>query len=86
MAASLAETRMRSSKRPSNSLHLSRFASQRHPSTQHYLHRLHQEQRGTQHRLDLVPDLDDPKNLFGALAGKPIAAPSRRPALAGAHA
>ena len=55
-------------------------------SSLHYLHRLHQEQRGARPRLDLVPDLDDPKNLFGALAGKPSAAPSRRPALAGAHA
>lgn len=37
-------------------------------SALHYLHRLHREQRGTQRQLDLVPDLDDPKNLFGALA------------------
>ena len=33
-----------------------------------YLHRLHHEQRGAQQRIDLVPDLDDPKNLFGGLA------------------
>lgn len=33
-----------------------------------YLHRLHLEQRGPHARLDLVPDLDDPKDLFGGLA------------------
>lgn len=33
-----------------------------------YLHRLHQEQRGVKQRLDLVPDLADPKDLFGGLA------------------
>jgi ornithine cyclodeaminase len=33
-----------------------------------YLHRLHHEQRGAQQDLDLIPDLEDPKNLFGGLA------------------
>lgn len=32
-----------------------------------YLLRLHQELRGTRSRLDLVPDLEDPKDLFGGL-------------------
>lgn len=35
-----------------------------------YLHRLHREQRGAQRRLDLVPDLADPKDLFGDLSGR----------------
>ena len=38
-------------------------------STLRYLHRMHMEQRGAQHRIDLVPHLDDPKNLFAALVG-----------------
>jgi ornithine cyclodeaminase len=33
-----------------------------------YLHRLHHEERGAQQDLDLIPDLEDPKNLFGGLA------------------
>ena len=37
-------------------------------STLRYLHRMHMELRGAQHRIDLVPHLDDPKNLFGALS------------------
>jgi ornithine cyclodeaminase len=32
-----------------------------------YLHRLHREHRGAQRGIDLVPDLDDPKDLFGGL-------------------
>ena len=36
-----------------------------------YLHRVHQEQRGTHPQLDLVPDLDDPKDLFGGLRRTP---------------
>lgn len=56
-------------------------------SSLRYLHRLHQEQRGSKHQLDIVPDLEDPKNLFGALAGNLSAAfPESRPSLAGAHA
>jgi ornithine cyclodeaminase len=33
-----------------------------------YLHRVHQEERGAQARLDLLPQLRDPKDLFGGLA------------------
>jgi ornithine cyclodeaminase len=56
-------------------------------SSLRYLHRLHQEQRGSHQQLDLVPALRDPKNLFGALAGKSAtAAPGLRAALAGARA
>jgi ornithine cyclodeaminase len=33
-----------------------------------YLRRVHQELRGSQQQIDLVPDLDNPKNLFGLLA------------------
>lgn len=33
-----------------------------------YLHRVHQEQRGFRERLDLVPNLTDPKDLFGGLS------------------
>jgi ornithine cyclodeaminase len=36
-------------------------------SSLRYLHRVHLEQRGAQQQLDLVPDLDDPKDLFGGL-------------------
>jgi ornithine cyclodeaminase len=32
-----------------------------------YLHRLHDAHRGTRRLLDLIPELDDPKNLFGEL-------------------
>jgi ornithine cyclodeaminase len=39
-------------------------------SSLRYLYRLHQEQRGVQQRIDLVPDLDDPKDLFGEIAVK----------------
>ncbi len=39
-------------------------------SSLRYLHRLHQEQRGAQHRIDLVPDLVDPKDLFGELMNR----------------
>ena len=35
-----------------------------------YLHRLHQEERGTKREIDLVPELADPKDLFGELAGR----------------
>jgi ornithine cyclodeaminase len=35
-----------------------------------YLHGLNQEQRGARHQIDLVPDLDDPKNLFAGLASR----------------
>jgi ornithine cyclodeaminase len=45
-----------------------------------YLRRVHQEQRGLQQQVDLVPDLENPKNLFSLLARQPDAA-SRRPAV-----
>jgi ornithine cyclodeaminase len=37
-------------------------------SSLRYLHRMHLEQLGAQQQLDLVPDLEDPKDLFGGLA------------------
>jgi ornithine cyclodeaminase len=39
-------------------------------STLRYLYRLHREERGARHGIDLVPDLDDPKNLFAGLAAR----------------
>lgn len=38
-----------------------------------YLHRLHQELRGRHMEIDLIPDLEDPKDLF-SLVGTPAAA------------
>src|SRR4030095_9910656 len=35
-----------------------------------YLHRLHQEERGTKREIDLLPRLADPKDLVGELAGR----------------
>jgi len=35
-----------------------------------YLYRLHREQRGSHQQIDLVPDLADPKNLFGGLVDR----------------
>lgn len=35
-----------------------------------YLYRLHREQRGSRQQIDLVPDLEDPKNLFGGLVDR----------------
>jgi ornithine cyclodeaminase len=35
-----------------------------------YLHRLHQQRRGTRAAIDLIPDLEDPKDLF-SLVGTP---------------
>jgi ornithine cyclodeaminase len=35
-----------------------------------YLHRLHQEERGTKREIDLLPTMSDPKDLFGELAGR----------------
>jgi ornithine cyclodeaminase len=34
-----------------------------------YLHRLHQQRRGTRGAIDLIPDLEDPKDLFSLLGG-----------------
>src|SRR6516225_5679786 len=39
-----------------------------------YLMRIHQEERGGERQIDLVPDLEDPKDLFGLLAGQPAPA------------
>lgn len=47
-------------------------------SSLRYLHRLHQEQRGPHQRLDLVPDLVDPKDLFGGLAAAAPSLPRRK--------
>jgi ornithine cyclodeaminase len=35
-----------------------------------YLHRLHHERRGTHADIDLIPDLEDPKDLFSLVAGQ----------------
>jgi ornithine cyclodeaminase len=45
-------------------------------ATLRYLHRLNCAQRGAE-KIDLVPDLDDPKDLFGSLVGKPARAQLR---------
>ena len=47
-------------------------------SSLRYLRRIHQEVRGSQQQIDLVPDLDNPKDLFGLLARQPGAV-GRRP-------
>jgi ornithine cyclodeaminase len=39
-----------------------------------YLMRIHQEERGQRRHVDLVPDLEDPKDLFALLAPQPLAA------------
>jgi ornithine cyclodeaminase len=36
-----------------------------------YLMRIHQEERGSGRQIDLVPDLEDPKDLFALLAAQP---------------
>lgn len=41
-----------------------------------YLHRLHQQRRGMRPGIDLIPDLDDPKDLF-SLVAQPSAAHAR---------
>ncbi len=41
-----------------------------------YLHELHRAERGTRATVDLVPDLDDPKDLFALLGGRPARATS----------
>jgi ornithine cyclodeaminase len=40
-------------------------------SSLRYLRRIHQESRGLQQQIDLVPDLENPKDLFGLLAHTP---------------
>ncbi|MFZ0008174.1 MAG: ornithine cyclodeaminase [Steroidobacteraceae bacterium] len=42
-----------------------------------YLHRIHHEERGAGQEIDLVPDLEDPKDLFGLLLPQPQSAPLR---------
>jgi len=37
-----------------------------------YLMRIHQEERGGERQIDLVPDLNDPKDLFGLLSREPV--------------
>ncbi|HUL46881.1 MAG TPA: ornithine cyclodeaminase [Steroidobacteraceae bacterium] len=51
-------------------------------SSLRYLMRIHQEERGSERQIDLVPDLEDPKDLFGLLAerGVKLAAQSKVPA------
>jgi len=44
-----------------------------------YLHRLHQQRRGTRTGIDLIPDLEDPKDLF-SLLGEPSSPARTRPA------
>ena len=44
-----------------------------------YLHRLHQERRGTHADIDLIPDLEDPKDLFSLVAGQPQTRTRPRP-------
>jgi ornithine cyclodeaminase len=39
-----------------------------------YLMRIHQEERGGGREIDLVPDLEDPKDLFSLLATQPVSA------------
>jgi ornithine cyclodeaminase len=47
-----------------------------------YLHRLHQAAPAERTDIDLVPDLADPKNLFGALASRLVVRPVRESATA----
>ena len=47
-----------------------------------YLHRLHQQRRGTRAAIDLIPDLEDPKDLF-SLVGDSSPARTRPVAAAG---
>jgi ornithine cyclodeaminase len=47
-------------------------------SSLRYLLRVHNEERGTQQQIDLLPDLDDPKDLFALVAGEPQPQGARR--------
>ena len=49
-----------------------------------YLLRVQQEERGSQQQIDLVPDLEDPKDLFGLLSPQTRPAPSPAVAASGA--
>jgi ornithine cyclodeaminase len=42
-----------------------------------YLMRIHQEERGGERQIDLVPDLEDPKDLFGLLADSGVKSAAR---------
>ena len=44
-----------------------------------YLHRLHQQRRGTRTGIDLIPDLEDPKDLFSLIGGPTPTAARTRP-------
>jgi ornithine cyclodeaminase len=46
-------------------------------SSLRYLLRIHHEERGAQAQIDLVPDLDDPKDLFALLAPPAVAVAAR---------
>jgi ornithine cyclodeaminase len=46
-------------------------------SSLRYLRRIHQEQRGSHQQIDLVPDLDNPKDLFALLTREPSASARR---------
>jgi ornithine cyclodeaminase len=46
-------------------------------SSLRYLHRIHHEERGAGPAIDLVPDLEDPKDLFALLVPEPQTAPRR---------
>ncbi|MGB6605708.1 MAG: ornithine cyclodeaminase [Steroidobacteraceae bacterium] len=46
-------------------------------SSLRYLHRIHHEERGAGAEIDLVPDLEDPKDLFALLVPEPQSAPRR---------
>jgi ornithine cyclodeaminase len=46
-------------------------------SSLRYLLRIHHEERGAQQQIDLVPDLEDPKDLFALLTWEPAPAPAR---------
>jgi len=50
-------------------------------SSLRYLLRVHHEERGGEEQIDLVPDLEDPKDLFALLAPEPVPA-QRQGALA----
>jgi len=47
-------------------------------SSLRYLHRLNAEQPDGGQRIDLIPDLDDPKDLFAGLAHEPVTVRRRR--------
>lgn len=46
-------------------------------SSLRYLLRIHHEERGAQQQIDLVPDLDDPKDLFALLVPQPASVVDR---------